>query len=124
MSLTRLDKLILVIVITIGLLSFAVVKQVSSHDSANEVVVKINSKKVASLAINYDKVYVFQNNGLKCWVEIKNKKIRIKKTKCPNKLCYKQGFISAPGDSIVCAPMRLIVTIPIKQKKVVDFVTR
>lgn len=43
--------------------------------------------------------------------EISDGKIRIKNALCPDKHCEKTGFINSPGESIICVPERIIITI-------------
>lgn len=44
-------------------------------------------------------------------IEIENGKIRIKDADCPDKICVKTGWISEPGQSIICLPHKLIIKI-------------
>lgn len=43
--------------------------------------------------------------------EVSGGKIRIKNASCPDKICEKTGFIGFPGQSIICVPERITVTI-------------
>ena len=43
--------------------------------------------------------------------EINDGSIRIKSNDCPDKICVHTGFISEEGETIVCMPKKLIVTI-------------
>lgn len=43
--------------------------------------------------------------------EVKDGKIRIINAACPDKLCEKTGFIGAPGQSIICVPNKITVTV-------------
>ncbi|HPC38020.1 MAG TPA: NusG domain II-containing protein [Exilispira sp.] len=49
-------------------------------------------------------------NGL-IIVEIKDKKVRVKQSDCPDKICVKRGWIEKPGQFIICMPNKLIVKI-------------
>ncbi len=51
--------------------------------------------------------------------EIKDGKIRIKSNNCSEKICMNTGFISKPGQNIVCLPKKL--SIVIKSEKTVEF---
>ncbi|AKN34060.1 membrane protein [Clostridium carboxidivorans P7] len=51
-------------------------------------------------------------------IEILPGKIRIKDADCPDKICVKTGWISEPGQSSVCLPHRLMITIEGKNAKV------
>ena len=44
-------------------------------------------------------------------IVIKNKKVYMKKSDCPDKLCEKMGKISHVGETIVCLPNKIIITI-------------
>lgn len=44
-------------------------------------------------------------------LEIKNNKVRVRNSNCPEQICVRTGFISKPGQSIICLPHKLIVEI-------------
>ncbi len=44
-------------------------------------------------------------------IEIKDTSIRIIDADCPDKICVKSGFISKPGELLVCLPHKLMVEI-------------
>ena len=44
-------------------------------------------------------------------IEIGDEKVRVIEADCPDKLDVKQGYISKPGETIVCLPNRLIIEI-------------
>lgn len=44
-------------------------------------------------------------------IEIKDGKIRMVFSPCPDKLCMKQGYIMNKGESIVCVPNRIVIKI-------------
>ncbi|CAB1243186.1 NusG domain II-containing protein [Clostridium sp. MT-14] len=50
-------------------------------------------------------------------VEVENGKIRIEDADCPDKICIKTGWISKPGESIICLPHKLIINIEGKNSK-------
>lgn len=43
--------------------------------------------------------------------EIKDKRIRVKTSNSPLRLCVKQGWISSPGESIIGVPDKLLIQI-------------
>lgn len=53
-------------------------------------------------------------------IEMENGKIRIKDADCPDKICVKTGWISEPGQSIICLPHKLIIKIEGKNPKYDD----
>jgi len=44
-------------------------------------------------------------------IEIKDDSIRITESDCRDKICIKSGFISKPGELLVCLPHKLMVEI-------------
>lgn len=44
-------------------------------------------------------------------VEISGNKIRIAESPCPDQICVKQGWISMPGQSIICVPGSIVIYI-------------
>lgn len=56
---------------------------------------------------------IFQVNGLigEVSIEIKNKKVRVLSSECPDKICIKTSYISKSGPMIICAPNRVMVRI-------------
>lgn len=51
-------------------------------------------------------------------IEIKNSRVRVISSACPNKLCVHQGFIKR--GSIICLPNRVVITIGVSS---VDAIT-
>ena len=75
----------------------------------SSVVVEVDGKTVASYPLDTDGVFVL--NGGTNTLEIKDGKARISDADCPNMQCVRQGWISRGGQSIVCLPNKLIVTV-------------
>ena len=45
------------------------------------------------------------------YLEVKDGRVRMIDSACPDKLCVKTGWISRPGESIVCLPNRVVIEI-------------
>jgi len=58
----------------------------------------------------------------KMLVEIKDKKIRVKKSACPRQLCVNIGWIKHPGESIACVPFKTLIEIKSPNKPLLDAV--
>ncbi len=43
--------------------------------------------------------------------EIRDGSVRMVESACPDKLCVRSGWISRPGESIVCLPNRVVLEI-------------
>lgn len=44
-------------------------------------------------------------------IEVKDDKIRIKGATCTDQVCVRMGFISKPGETIVCLPHKVLIEI-------------
>ena len=82
----------------------------------SSVVVEVDGKTVASYPLDTDGVFVL--NGGTNTLEIKDGKARISDADCPNMQCVRQGWISRGGQSIVCLPNKLIVTVTSSDRSV------
>lgn len=54
---------------------------------------------------------VFRFDGIDAEFEVKNGKIRLTNASCPDKLCEKTGFIGSAGQSIICVPNKITVSV-------------
>lgn len=52
-----------------------------------------------------------QSAGHSLTVTVEDGTVRVTATDCPNGVCSATGVISAPGQSIVCAPAQVLITI-------------
>ena len=82
----------------------------------SSVVVEVDGKTVASYPLDTDEVFVL--NGGTNTLEIKDGRARISDADCPNMQCVRQGWISRGGQSIVCLPNKLIVTVTSSDRSV------
>ena len=84
------------------------------HEIGKKCLLYVAGKKYARLDLSGNIVVqdtVNTGSGI-IVVEFGNKRIRILKSTCPNKICIKQGWISESGQTIACVPNRFLVVIP------------
>ena len=55
-------------------------------------------------------------------VEIKGKKVRVKKSECPRQVCVNVGWIQHTGEAIICVPFKTLIEIKSADAPVVDAV--
>ena len=58
-----------------------------------------------------DREISVESAGYSLTVTFADGTVRVSSTDCPNAVCAATGAISAPGQSIVCAPARVLITI-------------
>ncbi len=80
--------------------------------NGSAVTVEINGKTVDRLPLSEDttKAYADENGGTNLLV-IENGKARITEANCPDKICVHHRAISRSGESIICLPHKLVVTV-------------
>ena len=100
------------IILILAILAVATVLLIvtRSHGEAGSyAVVIIRNNEIGRYSLAFDGIYAI-NDG-KNTIEIKDGKVRMTEADCPNHLCVRQGWISFSGQSIVCLPNELSVTI-------------
>ncbi|MGQ9474538.1 MAG: NusG domain II-containing protein [Actinomycetota bacterium] len=102
------------LVLVVGLLSvFLVLHGVSrAGGSGLRIRVLADGKKVMELDLPQEKrsLEVDGYQG-KSRLEIEGGRVRMVDSACPDKLCVRTGWISRPGESIVCLPNRVVVEV-------------
>ena len=78
------------------------------HESRS-VHIEVDGRPVYILPLDKNRVVSVQGPQGNTLVEIKDHKVRVVESPCPNKLCVKQGWISS--GAIVCLPNRVVVTV-------------
>ena len=105
-------KLLRDIILIVAVLSAGVVLLIvtgSRGKAGSYVVVMVRNNETARYSLSTDGIYTI--NGGTNTIEIKDGKVRMTEAECPNHLCVRQGWISFSGQSIVCLPNELSVTI-------------
>jgi len=105
-------KLLRDIILIVAALSAGVVLLIvtgSRGKAGSYAVVMVRNNETARYSLSTDGIYTI--NGGTNTIEIKDGKVRMTEAECPNHLCVRQGWISFSGQSIVCLPNELSVTI-------------
>lgn len=80
--------------------------------TGDTVVIKKDNEVLYRLPISEDATLRLDGNT----VEIKDGKVRMKWADCDNQLCVSQGEISSAGETIICLPHKVSVTITEEQQ--------
>ncbi len=103
-----LDWLVLILVTTVSVASLFVARATSAKAS-DLVTVEVKGKIVYRLSLSKDtEVDVKGPLGI-THVVIKDRRVRVTQSPCPEKICVRQGWISR--GAIVCVPNRVVVTV-------------
>lgn len=85
------------------------------------VTIMVDGDFYKSVPLDTDTEIVVESEYGKNTVIIKNSEVSVTDADCPDKLCEKDS-ISKSGESIVCLPNRLCVTVEGENKKEVDVI--
>ena len=77
-----------------------------------EAVVTVDGVLVSTLPLSIEaRLPVGAERGFLNVVEVADGRVRVVDADCPDRLCVRQGWIRYDGESIVCLPHKLIVSI-------------
>ena len=83
-------------------------------------VVTVEGRETARYALDRDTETEIEGVGGTNHLVITNGTVGMTNADCPDKLCVKQGSIRYDGESIVCLPHKVVVTIESEEKPDVD----
>jgi len=116
----RWDIILITILVLISFLPFTIfsVVQAKSNNDPNNInvaVISVDNKVVKRIVLTGNvKTQQFDVHDLggDCnTIEVKKNRIRVKSADCPDQNCVLTGFISKPGQTIVCLPHRVVIEI-------------
>ena len=83
-----------------------------TREPGNEAAVTVDGQIVLTVPLSREATLtVGEDLGFRNVVEVSGGRVRVADADCPDRLCVRQGWISRDGESIVCLPHRLIVTV-------------
>jgi len=97
--------IILIVILTILICSsfFAITKK---NQPTSYAICEVDGKVVKKILLSKSQ-RVDLKNGME--LEIKNRRIRVSKSDCPQQICVKHGWLKYSSDIIVCVPNRCII---------------
>lgn len=110
----KADVILFIALVAIGLASSVALGTRGSANSGAEVVIKSGGSLYARYPLSEDRTLEVQSpDNPKAYntVIIKDGKVSVTEASCKNQVCVRQGVISAPGETLVCLPNRLVVSI-------------
>lgn len=103
------DLFVIAAVLAAALCSF-LVPYVLSSGTGTAVLIRTEAD-VQTYPLHVIREISVQSAGHSLIVTVENDTVRVSATDCPNGVCLATGAISVPGQSIVCAPARVLITI-------------
>lgn len=118
-EITIYDWALFVVLILLSLSGLFLVKGLAL--SGNTASIEVNGKLLYRLSLDEDRTVEVNGPVGITRVEVKDGKIRITDSPCPNKLCVRQGWIER--GAIICLPNRVVVTIGVGGMRGVDAIS-
>lgn len=99
------------LLLTAGLLLFCALTAAAPllfAPAPREVIVRVDGVEKARLPLDRDTVYAIGSGNV---IEIRDGGVRMCSADCPDQTCVRTGRITRSGQSIVCLPRRIVVTV-------------
>ena len=111
---------ILILIISAIVFIFTIYIKTVGTPQGTEVIITVNREEFGRYFINEEREIVIDGHNT---LMIKDGKANMIQADCPDKLCVKQKPISRKGESIICLPNRVVVTISGENADMPDAVT-
>ena len=110
LSVKKADIIIAAAVLAAAALIFLCVNLFAGSGSV--AVVEQNGAVIAELPLDTDTVFEVENGGkVTNVVEVKNGEVSVTEADCPDKICVNHRAVSRNGESIVCLPNKVVVSV-------------
>lgn len=111
---TKADKLLIVIVILLSIISLGYINNQGFSDEDKYVSIQYNGKEIKKVI--FDKQIVGTTIPIDTelgynLIEIGDEEVRVLEADCPDQIDVEQGWISNIGETLICLPHRLVVEI-------------
>lgn len=123
MKLKRQDIILVVIILIFAVCSYILIN-VLNNEPAAYVRISVNGTEVKKLSLDENQEYKVETENGYNIVEVNDGKVRIKKADCSNQTCVNLGTISKNGQTIICLPHKVEITIVSDEKPEVDAIVK
>jgi hypothetical protein len=114
----------IVIIVTLVFTSFAFIPFLRAHPRDTVEVYKADDL-IARYPLSENRIFSVEGHTGPLEVEIKDKKVRVLSSSCPQQICHDTGWISEAYEQIICAPNLIFITLlSDSEKEKIDAVTR
>lgn len=110
-SFKKADIILFTVLIILAISSFFLYRSLFS-DKGAYVEISMNGKKIQTLSLEKNTTFEIKNSegGINV-LHIKNQRAYITSANCTDKLCVHQKAIHMEGESLICLPHKVIVTV-------------
>ena len=116
----KTDITVIIVLCLMALIPFWTGRHAGTQDAA--VLVRTDKTQTMYLLTD-DQTFSVLSGGYHLNFEIREGKIRVSDADCPDKTCYKTGWISRAGNCIVCIPAHVYIEIVNREEAGYDAVS-
>lgn len=111
-----------ILICSIFILALAAIVAINLTKSVGEkVVITVDGKEYKVLDLSEDTTFeIEEENGDVNLLEVKNGFVTMKQANCPDRLCVYQNPIHYNGETIVCLPHKVVITIKSAEESDID----
>lgn len=104
---------ILTLLAVAALLLLGFLRSAGTASSENLLVIRTPTETL-TYPLSADRTVTISSGNITLTVEIRDGRARVSDSDCPDKICQRTGWISRKGETVICAPaaVRLTVTDP------------
>ena len=108
------DVLVMLSVLSVAALLFLCFLRGAETASSENLLVIRTPTETLTYPLSADRTVTVSSGNITLTVEIRDGRARVTETDCPDKICQRTGWISRKGETVICAPaaVRLTVTDP------------
>ena len=104
------DILLIAALLLVALAAWGVLRLTRTR--GGEAIVTVDGVLAATIPLTVDATLpIGTGKGFLNVVEVSGGRVRVVEADCPDRLCVRQGWIRYDGESIVCLPHKLVVTV-------------
>lgn len=104
----RNDWILIIVIFVIALVSYIGFHMFNSSNEETEVVITVDGEIYATLSLEEDQEFTINEHN---YIVIEDGVVNMIEADCPDELCVHQNPIDENGESIICLPNKVIVSI-------------
>jgi len=119
----KIDLILICSAIIIGVIISLI--YFTSQRAGDLVIVKLDNRIIRTYSLNVDMTEIIEVDGQAYnTITISDGVVYVSDANCPDKLCMNMGQISSIGQSIVCLPHKLVVTVEGDKDSEIDAISK
>lgn len=119
----KIDLILICSAIIIGVIISLI--YFTSQRAGDLVIVKLDNRIIRTYSLNVDMTEIIEVDGQAYnTITISDGVVYVSDANCPDKLCMNKGQISSIGQSIVCLPHKLVVTVEGDKDSEIDAISK